>query len=81
MPLISMLLIKLVIVVNIMLFITTIILYFKGKEFINNFKRKFYKKVIFKVLVPPLALCHYSGILDYQTLIRFKFNKNKNDRN
>lgn len=72
MPLISMLFIKLVIVVNIMLLIATIVLYFKGKAFLNNAKNNVFVTVIFKALVPPLALNHYSAILTYQNFTKMK---------
>jgi len=72
MPLISMLFVKLVIIMNIMFLIATIILYFKGKEFINTAKKNLLMIVFFKALVPPLALNHFTAIVTYQNFIEIK---------
>jgi len=80
-PLISMIFIKLLIEVNFFILITTIILHFKGKEYINNFKKKLVTKIIFKIFVPAPAISHYSAIITYQNLIKYNFKKNKNDKN
>jgi len=70
MPLISMLFIKLVIVINIMLLIATTILYFYGKTFLNKGKNNLFAIIIFKALVPPMALNHFSAILNYQSFMK-----------
>lgn len=64
MPLVSILIIKLVIVNNFKIMITTLILYYKGKSFINA-KQKLWKKILFKFFVPAIALNHYQSILTY----------------
>jgi len=71
-PLISMLFIKLVIFVNIRLLIAACILYFKGKEYVNNKKNNLLMTIVFKALVPPLALNHFSAILSYQSFCEVK---------
>lgn len=62
MPLISMLFIKLVFVVNLMFFLTNLVLYYKGNTFVNNSKKTPFSKIIFAALVPPPALNHYVAI-------------------
>ena len=64
-PLIFMLFLKMVITVNVMIFISSLILYYKGSDYVNNTKSSFIIKIIFKVLVPPIALNHYSAITSY----------------
>jgi len=68
MPLISMLLVNLLIIKNIMLFISSIILSFFGKQYVNNTKSNILMIVIFKALVSPIALNHYLAILTYLNL-------------
>lgn len=70
MPLVSMVVIKLVINFNIMMFITTIILYFRGDYFINTSKLPLIANILFKGLVPPLAFHHYSALRIYEKLIK-----------
>jgi len=72
MPLISMLFIKLVFIVNIMLLIATIIIYFRGKAYLNNAKNNIITTIIFQALVPPLALNHFSAITSYQSFCHMK---------
>jgi len=72
MPLISMLFVKFVIVVNIKLLIATILLYFKGREYLNNKKNNLLIKIIFKAFVSPLALNHFSAIMSYQNFCELK---------
>lgn len=62
MPLISMFFIKLVFVVNIMIFVTTLLLHYKGASIVNSSKKNIYWNVIFIALVPPAALNHYMAI-------------------
>lgn len=62
MPLISMLFIKLVIIVNIMVLLTNIVLYYRGKDFVNKSKKNHFSKIIFAALVPPPALNHYIAV-------------------
>jgi len=70
MPLISMLFIKLVITFNVMMFMTTVILYFWGDYFLNTIKLPLIPMVIFKGLVPPLAFHHYSALKLFRELIK-----------
>lgn len=70
MPLISMIVIKLLVTFNIMMFLTTIILYYWGDYFLNTIKLPFLANIIFKVLVPPLAFHHYSALNMYRELIK-----------
>lgn len=67
-PLISMLIVKLFITVNLMLFIATIILCKWGDYFLYSKKVAFIKQTIFNALVPPLALHHYAALRFYLRL-------------
>jgi len=70
MPLLSMLIIKLLITINLMLFITTIILYFWGDYFMNTLKLPFITMILFKGLVSPLAFHHYTALKIFRELIK-----------
>jgi len=70
MPLISMLVIKLAITFNVMMFMTTLILYFWGDYYLNTIKLPIISMVIFKGLVPPLAFHHYSALKLFRELIK-----------
>ena len=65
MPLISMLVIKLCITVNIIMFFTTVVLYYFGDYFSNRKKYALFPLIIFKALVPPLAFQHYEALKFY----------------
>jgi len=73
MPLIYMLIIKLTIIFNIMMLLTTIILYKLGEYFIKTSKLTLISKIIFKGLVPPLAFHHFVALKTFLQL--FKNNK------
>jgi len=70
MPLISMLVIKLAITFNVMMFLSTIILYFWGDFFMSTHKPPLLKMIIFKALVPPLAFLHYRALKTFRDLIK-----------
>lgn len=70
MPLISLLIIKLTIIFNLMMFLSTIILYFWGDYFMKISKPPLFKFIIFKILVPPLAFLHYSALKTFRELIK-----------
>jgi len=70
MPLISMLAIKLTITFNIMMLLTTIILYKWGEYFITNSKLPLIPMIIFKGLVPPIAFHHYVALNTFLLLIK-----------
>jgi len=70
MPLITLLIINLVFVSNIKILIATILLYFKGKEYINRAKHNIFIKIIFKIFVQEIALNHFNAIMTYQTLLK-----------
>ena len=72
MPLISMLIIKLAITFNLMMLLTTIILYFWGDYFMIITKPPLFKFIIFKTFVPPLAFFHYSALKTFRELIKFE---------
>jgi len=78
-PLISMLIIKLTITFNIMMFITSFILYNWGDYFIKNSKLNLIPLIIFKAFVPPLAFQHYNALKLFIEL--FKNNKYHNFKN
>jgi len=70
MPLISMLFIKLTITFNVMMFLTTFILYLWGDYFIKTSKLPFIQMIIFKGLVPPLAFHHYIALRNFLELLK-----------
>jgi len=70
MPLISMIIIKLLISFNVMIFMTTVILYFWGDYFLNTIKLPFIMMVIFNGLVPPLAFHHYIALKLFRVLTK-----------
>lgn len=72
MPLVTMLVTKLIFVINFFIFIQTLILYYKGKYYLNSLKREFFKNVIFRFFLSPLALNHYDAILSYNSVFSNK---------
>jgi len=67
MPLISMIFTKLVIIENIMILLTTLVLFFKGKYYTSIRREKYtlLKKIIFNAFVPPMAFEHYEALVMY----------------
>jgi len=70
MPLVSVLVIKLAITFNLMMFITTLILYLRGDYFMNTSKLPLIHMIIFKGFVPPLAFHHYRALRIFRDLIK-----------
>jgi hypothetical protein len=68
MPLVSMLFTKFVITFNIMLFLSTILVYFFGARFYANSKSSL-EKIIFGALVPIIALNHHKAILMFRQIV------------
>jgi len=82
MPLIYMLVIKLTISFNVMMFLTTFILFKWGDYFMKISKLPIIPMIIFKGLVPPLAFHHYTAIRNFIELFQNnKFHKFKKDEN
>jgi len=72
MPIISIFLITFVFTTNFMLFITSSILYIRGKSYVNTAKNNIFVSLIFKTLVPSLALNHFDAIITYQKFVEWK---------
>lgn len=68
MPLVSMLFIKLCIIMNIEFLLAALILYTKGKSYINTAKISLLYRLIFSIFVNPMAINHYCAILYYTLL-------------
>ncbi len=69
-PVFYMFLVNLIIVLNLKFLLMTIILYKKGKIYINMQKKPFFDLILFKCLVSPMALDHFESIINYQEYVK-----------
>lgn len=69
MPLISSLIINLFIITNILIFVSCLIMYYKGRIFYNNYKGSTLKKVLFNLIVSITASNNHQSLLMYRNII------------
>lgn len=69
-PLLSMLVIDPFFTSNILMFVTALILYFRGENFLIKKKKNLFDQIVFRGFVPPHAVNHFEAIYNFRLLYK-----------